>query len=77
MFYIFESQAQRTRDERELRDILMRYGDQASAVLRARAEDRSLDDRNRKHWARLARKMPRFERREAAGNRMPMGTHAH
>jgi hypothetical protein len=68
MFYIFESQQRRIRDQRELLDASMRYGDQAAAVLRARAADRTLDERNRKHWLRLARKMRRFERIEAAEN---------
>ncbi len=72
MFYIFEPQAQKVSDERELRHISMRYGDQASAVLRVRADDHMLDSRTRKHWARLARKMPGFERREAADNRSQM-----
>jgi hypothetical protein len=77
MFYIFESQQRRIRDERELLDYSMRYGDQAAAVLRARAADATLDVRNRKHWLRLSRKMRRFERIEAAQNRGPIIANLH
>ncbi len=68
MFYLFEPRERVIRDERELRDLLMRYGEHAKSVLRARADDAKLMARERKHWRRLARKMPRFQMREASEN---------
>ncbi len=68
MFYLFEPRARVIRDERELRELLMRYGKHAKSVLRARADDAKLMARERKHWRRLARKMPRFQEREASEN---------
>ncbi len=66
MFYLFEPRQRIIRDEREMRDLLMRHGEQAKSVLCMRADDANLTKRERKHWRRLARKMPRFQMRERA-----------
>jgi hypothetical protein len=77
MLFLFEPRARRISDERELRDLHMRYGEHAKLVLSARAKDAALLERDRKHWRRLARKMPRFEAREAMENRGPFLTSSH
>lgn len=53
---LFESADQRRRDARDLSDMFDKYGDDLVDVLRARAEDPKLRDRDRKHWSRLLRK---------------------
>lgn len=45
----------RQKDQYELGSIFARYGTDAVTVLKARAADRSIETRDRKHWRRLVR----------------------
>jgi hypothetical protein len=54
---LFESREQRDRDRLELRKLVMKYGDDAKDVVKERAADRTLSDRDRTHWRRIARKI--------------------
>jgi hypothetical protein len=77
MLFLFEPRARVIRDERELRDLSMRYGEHAKSVLYARADDARLLTRERKHWRRLARKMPRFQARESIENAGNLTSQSH
>lgn len=59
MFDLFEPRYRRVKDEREVRSYFTKYGEDAPAVLRARANDKGLSSRDRRHWRRLARKARR------------------
>ena len=54
---LFESREQRERDRLELRKLAMKYGDEAKQVVKERAADPKLSDRDRTHWRRIARKI--------------------
>ena len=53
---LFESAEQRLNDDRDLKAMHRRYGDEIFAILESRVEDETLAKRDRKHWARLLRK---------------------
>lgn len=53
---LFESAAQRRKDDDDLKSMHKRYGAEIFDVLEARASDEELSDRDRKHWSRLLRK---------------------
>ena len=53
---LFESDAQRRKDDRDLDAIHRKYGDGVVEVLDERVNDTTLSGRDRKHWARLLRK---------------------
>ena len=59
MFGLFDSPQRRIRDERELRDLYLKYGAETAAILKERASDTSLSNRDRRHWRRLARRARR------------------
>lgn len=59
MFGLFDPPYRRVKDEREIRDLHIKYGEEASVILSERAKDNSLSSRERRHWRRLARKARR------------------
>lgn len=67
MFGLFETPDRRIRDEREIRYFYAKYGDEAVAVLKDRANDSGLSARDRRHWQRLVRKA-RQKPRDSLGN---------
>lgn len=62
MLGLFEPSDRRIRDEREIRYFYTKYGEDAVAVLKDRANDSALSPRDRRHWQRLARKARRRQR---------------
>lgn len=59
MLGLFETRERRLKDKREIRYFYSKYGADAPDILSERAHDSSLSSRDRKHWARLARKARR------------------
>ena len=53
---LFESKEKAARDALELRTMKIRYGGELMTILEARARDRDLPERDRKHWKRMLRK---------------------
>jgi hypothetical protein len=45
----------RMKDRLELSDLVERYGDDAPSVIAARANDKKLQARDRRHWQRLTK----------------------
>jgi hypothetical protein len=54
MFGLFQSRRMAWQDQSELRHIRQKYGDQALAIIEARARDRDLSKRSSRHWKRMA-----------------------
>jgi hypothetical protein len=53
----FEPKYRAAKDEREVRDLALRYGDNLKTILTQRAYDNRLRERDRKHWRRLLKKI--------------------
>ena len=53
---LFESADQRRKDQDDLQELYVKYGDTILDVLQARSDDDQLRSRDRRHWARLLRK---------------------
>ncbi len=53
----FEPKYRAAQDAREVRDLTLRYGDNVKTILNKRARDNRLDQRDRKHWRRLLKKL--------------------
>lgn len=56
MLGVFGSSDQRVQDERELRRLFDKYGDDTVNVLRNRSKDKCISQRDRRHWRRLFRR---------------------
>lgn len=56
MLRLFETKDRRIKDAQEVRQLYNRYGDELVTVLKDRARDRSMKDRDRRHWKRILRK---------------------
>ncbi|OAO02586.1 hypothetical protein A8B75_11635 [Sphingomonadales bacterium EhC05] len=54
MMRLFISRTQTENDNFELSELMSKHGDNVKALLQARANDKSLPKRSRKHWKRLA-----------------------
>ena len=58
MLSFFWSGSYRRRlDRREIDRLREKYGDEAKDIVRARAQDPELSERDRKHWRRIARQI--------------------
>jgi hypothetical protein len=57
LFSMFESRERRDRDRVQILDLQRKYGEKAKEICLERARDRSLSERNRTHWQRIARKI--------------------
>jgi hypothetical protein len=53
---LFQSAEQRRKDDDDLQELHVKYGDTIIEVLRARCDNENLRSRDRKHWSRLLRK---------------------
>ncbi|MEP2102003.1 MAG: hypothetical protein ABJP02_10895 [Parasphingorhabdus sp.] len=60
MLTLFETRDRRVKDLLEVRRLHTKYGDELVAVLGKRASDRSMDDRDRRHWKRILRKAHKY-----------------
>lgn len=60
MLGLFGSSDQRFQDERELRRLFDKYGNETVNVLRIRSQDKSISQRDRRHWKRLVRRARRM-----------------
>lgn len=56
MLSLFETRDQRVKDVLELRRLHTKYGEELVAVLKGRVSDKSMRDRDRRHWKRILRK---------------------
>ncbi|HEY9090725.1 hypothetical protein [Parasphingorhabdus sp.] len=55
LYELFVSRNTKAKDNRELNNIINRYGENTIEELRKRAKDQSLSLRDRRHWRRLLR----------------------
>ncbi len=56
MFTLFESKQRRAKDTLEVKRLFSKYGEETVIVLRDRAGDETMPQRDRQHWKRLYRK---------------------
>ncbi len=56
MLTLFESRGRRIKDAQEVVRLHDKYGDELVTVLKERTRDRSMKDRDRRHWKRILRK---------------------
>ncbi|WP_108810573.1 hypothetical protein [Sphingorhabdus sp. Alg231-15] len=56
MLTLFESRDRRIKDAQEVKRLHTKYGDELVTVLKERSRDRSMKDRDRRHWKRILRK---------------------
>lgn len=59
MFTFFEPKERVLRDKQELYALELRYGDGVTDVLKARVNDETLTQRDRSHWRRLLKRLPK------------------
>lgn len=60
MLGLFGSSNQRDQDEGELRRLFDKYGNETVRILRHWSQDKSISQRDRRHWKRLVRRARRM-----------------